>query len=163
MFPDIFWRTHWGNGLKIWMLIYPNHLQNWLDYGHSLLIFLILVLFWLSQIWGFRPFWSCSHVDFPHYGAPLTETNHIWGFLALSGECAGVNVEGGGVLSSFLSVLVSRHKENSFFYYMNDWYVRTEDKINVHIRVSLTSGMDSAEKYLGGLTYATCICFRVEW
>ena len=45
----------------------------------------------MAQIWGF---WSCS-VDFPHYGAPLTETGHIWGFWALSGECVGVNVEGG--------------------------------------------------------------------
>ena len=31
------------------MLMYLDHLQNWLDYGHSLLIFLILVLFWLSE------------------------------------------------------------------------------------------------------------------
>ena len=23
-------------------------------------------------------------MDFPHYGASLTETGHIWGFLALS-------------------------------------------------------------------------------
>ena len=41
------------------MLLYPDHLQNWLDYGHSLVIFLILVLFWLSetgQIWGFQAF-----------------------------------------------------------------------------------------------------------
>ena len=33
-------------------------------------------------------------MDFPHYGAPLTETGHIWGFLALSGERVGVNGEG---------------------------------------------------------------------
>ena len=35
------------------------------DYGYSLLIFLILMLFWLSetvQIWGFQPFWSYSVV-----------------------------------------------------------------------------------------------------
>ena len=54
---------HKGNGLKFCMLMYPDHLQNWLAYGYSLLIFLILVLFWLSemgQIWGFRAFWSCS-------------------------------------------------------------------------------------------------------
>ena len=48
----------------------------------------------MGQIWGLRPFWSCSHLDFAHYGAPLTDTGHIWGFLALSGECVGVNVEG---------------------------------------------------------------------
>ena len=48
-----------GNGMKYGMLLYPDHIQNWLDYGHSLLIFLILVLFWLSemgQIWGFQAF-----------------------------------------------------------------------------------------------------------
>ena len=31
--------THCGNGLQFCMLMYPDHLQNWLDYGHSLLIF----------------------------------------------------------------------------------------------------------------------------
>ena len=41
------------------MLLYPDHFQNWSDYGHGLVIFLILVLFWLSetgQIWGFQAF-----------------------------------------------------------------------------------------------------------
>ena len=33
-------------------------------------------------------------MDFPHYGEPLAEIGHIWGFWALSGECVGVNVEG---------------------------------------------------------------------
>ena len=39
--------------------MYPDHIQNWLDVGYGLLIFLILGLFWLSetgQIWGFRAF-----------------------------------------------------------------------------------------------------------
>ena len=69
-------------------------------------LFLILVLFWLRetfQIWGFQAFWLCS-VDFPHYGDPLTETGHIWGFWALSGEYAGVNVEGGGGIFPTLCV-----------------------------------------------------------
>ena len=58
-FPGICRRTHGGNGLKFYMLMYLDRLQNWLVYGHGLLIFLILVLFWLSetgQIWGFRAF-----------------------------------------------------------------------------------------------------------
>ena len=41
------------------MLLYPDHLQNWLDYGYGLVICLILVLFGLSetgQIWGFQAF-----------------------------------------------------------------------------------------------------------
>ena len=95
-FPGISWIMHGVIGLKYGMLLYPDHLQNWLDYGHGLVIFLILVLFWLSetgQIWGFQAFWSCS-VDFPHYGDPLAEVGHIWGFWALSGERVGVNVEG---------------------------------------------------------------------
>ena len=58
-FPGICRRTHGGNGLKFSMLMYLDHLQNRLVYGHGLLIFLILALFWLSetgQIWGFRAF-----------------------------------------------------------------------------------------------------------
>ena len=50
---------HWGNGLKYGMLLYPDHQQNWLDYGYDLVIFRILVLFWLSetsQIWVSRHF-----------------------------------------------------------------------------------------------------------
>ena len=58
-FPGICRRTHGGNGLKFYMLMYLDHLQNWLVYDYSLLILLILALFWLSetgQIWGFRAF-----------------------------------------------------------------------------------------------------------
>ena len=58
-FPGICRRTHGGNGLKCCMLMYPDHHQNWLDYGHGLLNFLFLALFWLSetgQILGFRAF-----------------------------------------------------------------------------------------------------------
>ena len=58
-FPGICWRTHGGNGLKFGMLMYLGHLQNWLDYGHGLLIFLLLAPLWLNetgQIWGFRAY-----------------------------------------------------------------------------------------------------------
>ena len=37
------------NGLKFDMLMYPAHLENWLDFRHHLLIFLILASFWLSE------------------------------------------------------------------------------------------------------------------
>ena len=53
-FPVICRRMHGGIGLKFYMLMYLDHLQNWLVYGCGLLIFLILALFWLSetsQIW----------------------------------------------------------------------------------------------------------------
>ena len=56
-FPGISRRMHGGNGLQYGMLIYPDHLQKWLDCG--LLIFLLLALFWVSetgQIQGFRAF-----------------------------------------------------------------------------------------------------------
>ena len=58
-FPGICRRMHGGIGLKFYMLIYLDHLQNRLVYGRGLLIFLVLALFWLSetgQIWGFRAF-----------------------------------------------------------------------------------------------------------
>ena len=58
-FPGISWSTHGVNGLKFCTLMYPEHLQNRLVHGHSLLIFRIFALFWLSetgQIWGFRSF-----------------------------------------------------------------------------------------------------------
>ena len=80
----------WENAREEWpeicMLMYPDHLQNWLDFSHGLLIFLILVAFWLSEMgermggiaWDlvcwcilttFRShirFWSWS-VDFPNF------------------------------------------------------------------------------------------------
>ena len=58
-FPGICWRMHGGIGLKFYMLMYLDHLQYWFVYGYGLLIFLILALFWLSemgQILGFRAF-----------------------------------------------------------------------------------------------------------
>ena len=58
-FPGICWRSHGGNGLKFCMLMYLGHLQNWSDYGHGLLVFLLLASLWLSemgQIWGFQAF-----------------------------------------------------------------------------------------------------------
>ena len=57
--PGISRRTHGWNSLTFCMLMYPDHLQNWLDFGHGLLIFLFLASLWLSetgQICGFRAF-----------------------------------------------------------------------------------------------------------
>ena len=58
-FPGIFRRAHGGNGMKYFMLMYLDHLQNWLDNGHGLLIYLPMAPIWLCktcQIWGFRVF-----------------------------------------------------------------------------------------------------------
>ena len=41
-------RTRGRSGLKFGMLMYPDHLQNWLDFGHGLLIFIIFVM---SALW----------------------------------------------------------------------------------------------------------------
>ena len=107
-FPGICRRMHGGISLKFYMLMYLDHLQNWLVYGHGLLIFLILVLFWLSetgQIWGYRAFpgermegmaWNfarwciLSTLSWLVYGLGLwifiiftfwlSETGQIWGF-----------------------------------------------------------------------------------
>ena len=38
-----------SNGLKFEMLGNPDHLQNWLNFGHCLLSFLIFAAFWLSE------------------------------------------------------------------------------------------------------------------
>ena len=55
------------------------------------------MLFWLSEtgkIWGIQAFWSCS-VDFPHYGDPLADIGHMWGFWRTCGsKCRG---EGRGI------------------------------------------------------------------
>ena len=58
-FPGTFLRTKGRNCIKIGMLMYSDHLQNTWDFGHGMLIFLILASFWLSetgQIWDFRDF-----------------------------------------------------------------------------------------------------------
>ena len=61
------------NGLIFCMLMYLDHLWNWLDYGHGLLIcLLILMPFWFSETgknWVFLAFsWECSRdcIDIGH-------------------------------------------------------------------------------------------------
>ena len=46
----ISWRTQGGNGMKYCMLIYRDHIQSWLDYGHGLLIFLVFAPHWFSEM-----------------------------------------------------------------------------------------------------------------
>ena len=41
------------NDLKGNMRMCPDHLENWLHFGHRLLIFLILATFWLCELWAF--------------------------------------------------------------------------------------------------------------
>ena len=63
--PDIFWRTPGRNGLNFGLLMYPDHLQNLLNFVHGLSICLILASFRLS------------------------ETGQIWGVWRFSAECMG--------------------------------------------------------------------------
>ena len=42
--------THERNGWEFGILMYPGHLQNCSDFGHSLLILLILAQFWLKFV-----------------------------------------------------------------------------------------------------------------
>ena len=116
-FLGIYRRTHGGNGLKFYKLMYLDHLQNWLDYGHRLLIFLCLMPFWLSETGQIGGFWAfpgermegmacnfacwCIMKNLQNwfvYGDGLlislilalfwlSETGQIWGFRAFSGEC----------------------------------------------------------------------------
>ena len=51
------WRTHEKNSLKFSMLIYADHLQNWLDRSNGLLIFLnfgAILTWWNGSVWGFQ-------------------------------------------------------------------------------------------------------------
>ena len=59
-FREFFMRMHRRNGLKFVMLMYPDHLQSWLVFGHGLLIFLVMVPLLqvkLVKIFGVRSFY----------------------------------------------------------------------------------------------------------
>ena len=89
-FPGVSQRTHGSSGLRFGVLMYPGHLQNWLDYGCGLLIFLLLVPHWLSemgQIWGFRAFlgermegMAWDYALHAYVSWPPSELSEIWGF-----------------------------------------------------------------------------------
>ena len=49
-FPCILRGSHGMNGLNFGILMYPAHLQNWLDYGNGLSIFLIWSQLWLCEM-----------------------------------------------------------------------------------------------------------------
>ena len=99
-FPGISGRTHGGIGLLFGMMVYPDYLQNWLDYGCGLLIFLFWRISYLVKrvkfevsghflenarwdwpvIWHADVSWPPSELirawlwslDFPPFGAILT-------------------------------------------------------------------------------------------
>ena len=63
----IVWIMHGKNGLKCEMLMYPDRLQKLFDFGHGLVVFLLLAYFWLSEM---------GHVpDMSYY------TRNIMGFM----------------------------------------------------------------------------------
>ena len=68
------------------MLMYHDHLQNWLIYGHGLLIFLLLALLWLSetgQIWVSGHFLENASKEWPEIlnadvSLPSSELVSLW-------------------------------------------------------------------------------------
>ena len=50
-------RTQGRNGLQF-CIMYPDHYENWLDYGHSLLIFLILAQYLFSEMGQICCLWA---------------------------------------------------------------------------------------------------------
>ena len=96
-----FLKNHWGNGRKFCMMMYPDHFQNWYDFGYSLLIFLILMLFWLGEtgkIWGFPDilFVLCG---FSSLWWPFGWNWSYFGFLGIIWRTCGSKCreEGGGI------------------------------------------------------------------
>ena len=80
--PDIFWRTQGRNGLNFGMLMYPDHLQNLLNFGHGLLIFL---------------FWH-------HFDLVKQVKFGVWQF---SSKCMGsCNLTCSCILTTFLTVYI---------------------------------------------------------
>ena len=77
------------NGRKFDMLMYPDHLENWLDFGHHLLIFLILVVFWLCEkglICDFRAFsWEHKGGMVSHLACRciFTTSRTVWILVAI--------------------------------------------------------------------------------
>ena len=133
--PYFLRRMHGRNSLKFGILIYADHLRNWLDCGHGLLIFLILVQCWLSEMgqsWSFHAptgksiegmawnlmcwcnltpsvlirFWSQS-IDFPHLGTILTE----WGVLNLGSPCFFSRMHGRNSMK-FGMLVYPGHRQN---------------------------------------------------
>ena len=56
-FPGKIWRMHGRHGLQFGVFMYPHYIQNGLNFGHGLLIFLVFASILLSetgQIGGFQ-------------------------------------------------------------------------------------------------------------
>ena len=79
-FPGI-WRTRGRNGFKFRVLVYPDLLQKWFDFGHSPMIFLRLAQPWLREMGKLLGFWQ-------FYGESLKwkSSNFVcWCILTTSG------------------------------------------------------------------------------
>ena len=103
-FRTFSWEHKRGNGLNFGMLVYPDHFQNLLNFGHRLLIFLILASFWLS------------------------ETGQIWGLWQLSSECMGgiaCNLTCWCILTSFSTAYFLWHGLLIFLILAGIWLSQT--------------------------------------
>ena len=86
--------THGGNGLAFCMLMYLKHLQNWVDYGHSLLIFSnfgTILTAWNGSNWGILVM-LCGYSSL---WCPFDCNWSFWGFLGIIWRTCGSKCRGG--------------------------------------------------------------------
>ena len=71
-FTVIFWRTWERNSLKFGILMYPDHHQNWLDFGHQMMCLQLLSLQWITTTMKSRA-WNPDYI-FESKGAKKSMT-----------------------------------------------------------------------------------------
>ena len=118
----IFWRTHKRNGLKFDMLMYPNHLQNWLGSGRGLLIFLSLAaIFWGAH---YRSGLGFGQLMYPDHLQNWFSYNHgLLTFFIFGGILTYWNRSN----LRFLDIL-GEHMER-LAWILTWWYIRTTFKV----------------------------------
>ena len=97
----IFLRMYERNGLKFSMLMYADHLQNWLDFRFWDIFLRMLwrnglkfgMLTYPVHLQNWWDFGQGLLIFLPLAPLWLSETGKIWGFWAFSGERVGVNAK----------------------------------------------------------------------
>ena len=70
-------RKEWS---EKWMLIYPDHLQNWFDFGHGLLTFLNFIWWNGSNLEVQGIFWKTYGKNYYIIGTQMY-VDHLWKYL----------------------------------------------------------------------------------
>ena len=144
-FPGIWRRMFGGNGHKSCMLMYLGHLQNWLDYGHGLLIYQILAPFDFvkrvkCEVSGYLPenAWrewpGILHVDVS--GQPSVNGSNL-GFLGICRRTHGGGGGGGGSLD-ILYADVSCPPSELISLFIRLWLRSVDFLLFVRLRLSET-------------------------